>query len=260
MVNGMTSKIFMALLGLCCAATVTLPGEALEVSATTAIPVIFTHALKAGNDKPDETIAAKTLQAVVLPSGQQLPKGTILTGRIVASRTFTFDPTPYAAQKPSVLSLRFESALVGGQAIALRLAVRALASSQDTTDALTARYHDESDYTGTKTLVGGSAYAANDVAVRSAEHDIVGYVRKDGAHARLIAGSYESPNGTMRCEATATEQAVGVFSPMACGLYGYDSAYLSGDGKENNGVISIESTHETVRIENGSSAFLQVID
>jgi hypothetical protein len=253
----MTSKVLVAMLGLCSVATVTLPGEA---QATTAIPVIFTHTLKAGKDMPDEAIAAKTLQAVVLPSGQQLPKGTVLTGRIMDSRAFAFDPAPYAAQKPSVLSMRFENALVGGQAIPLRLALRALASSQDTTDALTARYQDESDYVGTKTLVGGTAYTANDAAVRSAEHDIVGYVRKDGVHARLLPSTYESPSGTMHCAATSTEQAVGVFSPLACGIYGYDSAYLAGDGIENDGVISIESTHETVLIENGSSAFLQVID
>jgi hypothetical protein len=260
MANKMTSKVFVAVLGFFGIAMATLPAEAQQASATTAIPVIFTHTLKAGKDKQGEPIVAKTLQNIVLPSGQQLPKGAVLKGRIVASRAFVFDPTPYVEQKPSVLSLRFENASTGGQSIPLRLSVRAMASPQETADALTVRYKDENDFVGTKTLVGGDVFATKDTVVRSAERDIVAYVRKDGVYARLLASTNQNADGTIRCDATSTEQAVGVFSPHSCGLYGYESAFLSNDGKDSKGVFTIESTHDTVWIESGSSAFLQLID
>jgi hypothetical protein len=260
MANMMTSKVFVAVLGLCSMATMAVPSQALEVTATTAIPVIFTHALKAGKDKPEEAIAAKTLQSVVLPGGQRLPKGSILKGRIVESRAFVFDPTPYAVQKPSVLSLRFDNALVGSQSIPLHLVVRAMADAQNTSAALTVRYYDESDFVGTKTLAGGDVFSPREDKVRSANDDIVAYIRKDGVFAHLLPNSYQNSNGTVRCDGGSTEQSVAVFSPDACGLYGFDATQLSENGKESQGVITLESTHNSVWIGNGSSALLQLID
>ena len=98
-------------------------------------------------------------------------------------------------------------------------------------------------------LIGGAHYSPVDKHVTyGPEDDIVAYNKKQGVFAHLL------PAGAS-CPGTQTEQAVGVFSPDACGLYGFGSVHLSEDA---NGTFRLASTHRTVVLYAGSAALLQV--
>jgi len=219
------------------ARAVTLPAE-------TAIPVIFTHTLDSRKANAGDVVTARTMQVVLLPNGEQLPKGTLVTGHVVEARPFHFDETPYAAQQPSYLSIQIDR--VADDAVAT--SVRAMADNQTTDEARTTHRMDETDSPGTMELVGGAHYSP--IAKRvtyGPEDDIVGYNKKQGVFARLLPGG-------VGCNGTQTEQSVAIFSPDACGLYGFVSVHLTARG----GVFRLESTHHTVMLRAGSAALLQI--
>jgi hypothetical protein len=235
------SALSLGLLG--CAAFVpasraaTLPGD-------TAIPVIFTHTVDSAKAKAGDAVTAKTMQVVLLPNGEQLAKGTLVTGHVVEARPFKFDETPYAVQQASYLSIQIDH--VANEPVAT--SVRALANSPSVQEALTPRRMDETDSPGTMVMVGGAHYSP--IAKRVTygfDDDIVAYHKKQGVFAHLLSGG-------AGCEGTQTEQSVAIFSPDACGLYGFVSEHLTAKG----GTFRLESTHRTVTILAGSAALLQV--
>src|ERR1700733_4984585 len=61
---------------------------ALTIPADTAIPVVFTKTVNAAKAKAGDPITAKTIQAVRLPDGENIPKGSRLTGHIVQATSF----------------------------------------------------------------------------------------------------------------------------------------------------------------------------
>jgi hypothetical protein len=235
------SALSLALFG--CAAfapaagAITLPGE-------TTIPVMFTHTVDSRKAHAGDVITAKTMQVVLLPDGEQLPKGTLVTGHVVEVRPFKFDETPYAAQQASYLSIQIDRVADSP----VTTSVRALASAESVAEALKPQRMDETDSPGTMMLVGGGHYSPVGKRVTDGSYDdIVGYNKKQGVFARLLPGG----GG---CEGTQSEQSVAIFSPAACGLYGFVDYHLTA----KDGVIRLASTHFTVMIRSGSAALLQV--
>jgi len=187
---------------------------------------------------------------VLLSNGDQLPKGSLVIGHIVESRPFNFDDTSYAAQQASYLSIKIDQ--VGNQSGSgsIVTSVRALADPISVQEALTPHGIDETDYPGTVTLVGGAHYSPIDKHVTyGLDDDVVAYNKKQGVFAHLLPGGAD-------CPGTQTEQSVGVFSPDACGLYGFGSVHLSEDSA--SGTFRLASTHHTVVLYAGSAALLQV--
>ena len=193
---------------------VTLPSE-------TAIPVMFTHTVDAKKAKAGDPVTAKTMQVVLLPDGEQLPKGTLVTGHVFETRPFKFDETPYAVQQPSYLSIQIDH--VADNQVAT--SVRALASALAVGEALTPQRIDETDSLGTMVLIGGAHYSPIARRVTDGpDDDIVGYNKRQGVFARLLPGG-------AGCEGTQTEQSVAIFSPDACGLYGFVGDRLTCEGR-----------------------------
>jgi hypothetical protein len=245
MSNHIRSSLFLALLG----CVVFAPASrATTLPAQTTIPVIFTHTVNSGKAKAGDVVTAKTMQVVLLPNGDQLPKGTLVTGHVVEARPFKFDETPYAAQQASYLSIQIDSVVDKGVPSPVATSVRALANASAAEEALTPQRIDETDSLGTMVLVGGGHYSPIGKRVTvGPDEDIVGYNKKQGVFARLLPGGFG-------CEGTQTEQSVGIFSPDACGLYGFVTYHLSASG----GAFRLESTHHTVTLYAGSAALLQV--
>jgi hypothetical protein len=244
-------SLFLGLLG--CAALAPA-GRAITLPEQTAIPVGFTHTINAAKAKAGDAVQARTMQVVLLPDGSQLAKGTLVTGHIVDARPFKFDETPYAAQQASYLAIQFDRVVDHGVPTPIVASVRALANTLDAQEALTPHGIDETDHPGTMTMVGGAHYSPVGKRVTDGvEDDIVGYNKKQGVFAHLLPGG--SWDG-MHCEGTQTEQSVAIFSPDACGLYGFTSVRLS----ENvgDGTFRLASTHHTVTLYAGSAALLQV--
>jgi hypothetical protein len=222
---------------------VTLPGE-------TAIPVVFTHTENAAKAKAGDVVTAKTMQVVLLPNGNQLPKGSLVIGHIVEARPFKFDDTDYAVQQASYLSIKIDQVVDKSGPTPVVASVRAMADPVSTQEARSAHGIDETDYLGTVTLIGGAHYSPIDRHVTyGLDDDVVAYNKKQGVFAHLLPGGAS-------CPGTQTEQSVGVFSPDACGLYGFGSVHLSEDSAA--GSFRLVSTHHTVVLYAGSAALLQV--
>jgi hypothetical protein len=247
MSNYSRSLSFLALLG---SVAMVPASRAITLPAQTTIPVIFTHTENAAKAKAGDVVTAKTMQVVLLPNGDQIPKGSMVIGHIVEARPFSFDDTPYAAQQASYLSIKIDQVVNKSGPSSAVTSVRALADPISVEEALTPHGVDETDYPGTVTLVGGAHYSPVDKHVTDGpDDDIVAYNKKQGVFAHLL------PAGAS-CPATQTEQAVGVFSPDACGLYGFGPVHLSQDTA--SGTFRLASTHHTVVLYAGSAALLQV--
>ena len=246
MSNYFRSLSYLVLLG---SVAMVPASRAITLPAQTTIPVIFTHTENAAKAKAGDVVTAKTMQVVVLPNGDQLPKGSIVTGHIVEVRPFKFDDTPYTAQQASYLSIKIDQVGKDGAGTVVTT-LRALADPISTEEALTPHGIDETDHPGTVTLVGGAHYSPVDKHVTyGVDDDVVAYNKKQGVFAHLL------PAGAS-CPGTQTEQSVGVFSPDACGLYGFGSVHLSADTA--SGTFRLASTHRTVVLYAGSAALLQV--
>jgi hypothetical protein len=240
---------FVFAFSLLCSLAFAPASRAITVPEQTTIPVIFTHTIQAGKAKAGDVVTAKTMQVVLLPDGQQIPKGTLVTGHIVEARPFTFDETPYAVQQASYLSIQLDSVMVKGVAITAATSVRAMADPITVREALYPHGIDETDAVGTVVLIGGAHYLPIEKRVTAGvDDDIVGYNKKQGVFAHLLPGGFG-------CEGTHTEQSVAVFSPDACGLYGFGTVRLATGA---SGTFRLESTHRTVTLYAGSAALLQV--
>jgi len=222
---------------------------------STAIPVRFPHTVMAGRSRPGDAVAAMTTQAIDLPGGLVLPAGSLLTGHVVASTAFAFNSAPYAAQQPSVLSIHFDSLEAAGRELPVRLSLRAVAGPVSSENAATPHGLDEIDWSPTQTLIGGDTTSNLQGTVLSPDGSMVGYRRKDGLFARLIAASA----GAVPCDASATEQSVGDFSPDACGVYGVGGVSLAAGGSQGEGTFVLQSRLRSVALPAGSTALLEEI-
>ena len=253
-------KVFTALTGYACIVFGNSQGNTQMLPPSTAIPVVFMRSIQAGRQTPGERIVAKTIQVVLLPGGRYLPEGTALVGHVVLSEGFTFNTTPYATQKPSRLSLHFDSISTNGAEIPVTLAVRAIAGPVASREAEIPHYRDEIDSTGTRILIGGSTFSPLESAVTAPNGELTGYHRQQDVFGRLIATEGETPDLTIRCGPTSTEQSTGIFSADACGVYGLNTVSLTATGAHNGGNSILESDHKTVDLFAGSTALLQVTE
>jgi hypothetical protein len=229
------------------------PACAAQLPASTTLPVVFERTVDAGRVKSGDVVRAKTIQAVSV-SGAEIRKGATLTGHVVEARGFVFDPTHYAVQKSSYLSIHFDQVEDKGVTIPVNVSVRALANSIAADEASRPRRTDDTDNLGTMVLIGGDHYSPiGKELVSSDDEDIVGYIRREGVFAHLLAGS----DGGLLCNGTDTEQAVGIFSAGACGLYGFSSLSMPDNGSRQTGTFRLESHHGTVKLYAGSAALLQ---
>jgi hypothetical protein len=219
----------------------------------TTIPVMFTHSIDASKAKAGDVVTAKTMQVVKLADGTEVPKGSTITGHVTVARPFAFDPADYAVQQPSILAVRFDKlAVKGGPSSEINLSVRAMANRLASEGAETPQHFDETDVVGRMVLIGGDdSYSPLAKPVVSPDGDVVGYNRRQGVYARLFgAGS--------ACDANQTEQAVWIYSPSACGLYGFADVSMSQDGRGGDqGTFQLESRHHTVKLYGQSTALLE---
>ena len=123
--------------------------------------VVFTHTVNAAKAKAGDVVTAKTMQVVVLPDGDQLPKGTMVTGHIVEVR-------PFQVRRDSIccpaglVPLHPDRPCGEGRHSAVATSVRALADAIPTEEALTPHGSMSPILPGTVTLIGGAHYSPVD--------------------------------------------------------------------------------------------------
>lgn len=233
-----------------CATTTAVPAQSQVLPQSTAIPVRFEHSVDAKKAKVGDPVTAKTMQVIVLPGGKIIARGTVLAGHVVSVQAFHFDPTPYAHQKPSTLSVHFDELHASDGAIQVNLSVRAIASTIDSEEASRPHYLDETDGVGTITLVGGTEFTPFNKMIQSDDGDAIGYNRKNGLFGRLIASGH--------CDGTESEQSIAIYSPDACGAYGFAGAYLADGGQNGSGTFTLAVHGRSLKLYAGSTALLEV--
>ena len=233
-----------------CAGAANVPGQSQVLPQSTAIPVRFEHSVDTKKAKVGDQVTAKTMQVIALPGDVNVPKGALVIGHVVALEAFHFDQTPYAHQKPSMLSIHFDKLLRGDAAIPVNLSVRAIASTIDSRVATYPHITDDTDHVGMMILIGGTTFSPLDKMIQSADGDAIGYNRKNGVFARLIASG--------SCGGTDTEQSIAIFSPDACGAYGFGGDYLADSGRDGSGTFTLGLRGHSVKLYAGSTALLEV--
>lgn len=217
----------------------------------TTLPIVFTSSVSAKNSHPGDAFAAKTTQAVLLPDGEILPKGARIVGHVEAANPFTYDTTPYARQKASVLSIHFDSIEVKHQNLPLSVTVRAMADPITSQEARTPVNHDI-DASGATTQIGGDQRYPWNAPVTNEDGDVVAYSRRGGVYAHLIAGG--------ACDGSDVEVSVGIYSASACGLYGFDRTAAEQVGSPAHpSTLTLVSTHGSPKIWKSSTALLEVL-
>jgi hypothetical protein len=238
----------------------TIPTWAEEIPSSTAIPVTFTQTIKAGEAAAGSTVTAKTIQVVHLTDGQVLPKGTTLIGHVVKSQRLVANQDQSSVQSPSVLSIHFDKIAEKGTSIPVSLSVRAMSNAVESYEGSIPEFSNDTDYVGTRVLIGGDRFDPLQKDVVAANGDVVGVNRKDGVFAKLQATESVNRNSSLTCGSTTTEQSVGIFSSSACGLYGFASGDQLRNQSEGNGTFALESHTRTVELHAHSAALLQVVN
>ena len=222
-----------------------------ELPARTTLPIVFTRTISANHAKAGDTVFAKTIQVVHLPDGSVLPAGTKIVGHVVSATPFSFDSTPYAHQRPSELVIEFQTAQLNTTELPLHVTLRAMAGPIAANSASEPQSSDM-DSLGTLSQIGGDLLVPSQKEVVNQQGDTVAYNRRDGVYAHLIA------NGS--CDASDNEVSVALFSPTACGLYGFGSVSVEANGSEAKpSKVALVSTHGSPQIWKHTVALLEVL-
>jgi len=222
-----------------------------ELPARTTLPIVFTRTISANHAKAGDTVFAKTIQVVHLPDSSVLPAGTKIVGHVVSATPFSFDSTPYAHQRPSELVIEFQTAQLNSIELPLHVTLRAMAGPIAANSASEPQSSDM-DSLGTLSQIGGDLLVPSQKEVVNQQGDTVAYNRRDGVYAHLIA------NGS--CDASDNEVSVALFSPTACGLYGFGSVSVEANGSEAKpSQVALVSTHGSPQIWKHTVALLEVL-
>jgi hypothetical protein len=108
------------------------------------------------------------------------------------------------------------------------------------------------DPLATTTQIGGDLVTPSQNEILDRNGDVVGYNKKHGAFAHLIANF----RGPVSCDAGDTEQPVFLFSASACGLYGFSGVSLTSFDSSHIGLVS---THSTPEIWKNTTALLETM-
>jgi hypothetical protein len=246
----LTAVLVLAVLALE-ANTLTAQTPALLAPGVT-IPVRLQQALTTQRNRPGDPVRAVTTQEMVI-NNKRIPAGTQVLGSVVAVKAFHFDTAPYAHQEPSSIAIRFTEMRTPEGALPLNVSVRALASAGEVRSAQRGMGTDSQGPITESRLIDGPFYFTMDTEIPSASGNVIAYKRSGGMFGRLLQASADS--GALRCDAGMTEQAVGPFSPSACGAYGFDGAALL-DGTVAASFTLVQSGQQAY-LENGSVALLE---
>jgi hypothetical protein len=211
-------------------------------------------ALNSRNAKPGKSITGRLMQDIVLASGERIRAGAKVVGQVVES-------SPNSSTGQARLLVRFDRLIAGGKQYSITTSLRSLASMQDVFNAqLPTGTFDEygtsiSDWTTVQ--VGGAAVYLGDATVRDGMN-VIGQAPGYGiTRAKLIAAPKRGC--VAKLGESTDEQSLWVFSPWACGTYGFEDLAISHHGTTQPiGVIELTAP-KAFRIQAGSGWLLLVM-
>jgi hypothetical protein len=225
-----------------------------EIPPGTVLPIMTANTVDSAKSRPGDKLTGRLMQDVILPSGEKIRAGARVEGQVVQSSNPS--ATPGAR-----LGVHFDRLVTNRKQFPISVSLRALASMNDVFLAqLPVGTFDEygtssSDWTTVQ--VGGAAVYRGDGTVRSAM-EVVGRATDYGAvTARL------QPAPKLGCPANSIEnereQSLWVFSPWACGTYGFEDLAITHHGTTVPvGTIEL-SAPGAVHVSGGSGWLLRTV-
>jgi hypothetical protein len=214
----------------------------------TILPVKLDSTLDARHAKPGQKITGRIMQDVPLPDRGIIPKRSRITGQVVSARA--------GSGSDSSLAVTFDRVIIKGKAIPVTTHLRALASMNEVFEAkLPTNSWDDygtspSDW-NTVQVGGAGVYRGNGEVVSGDQ--VVGKSTDYGA----VTAKLTAPRGSP-CHSDDREQALWVFSPWACGTYGFSDLKIAQAGRPDPvGQIELVSARN-VHIDGGSGWLLRV--
>lgn len=229
------------------------PNASLTVTlqAPTTLPIAFTNTVGADRARVGDLVFARTEQEAHLSNGATIPSGAKIVGHVVAAKGFVYDKTPYAHQKQAELSIKFDTIESCGKTFPLNVTVRAMADSLTSWGAREPGPSDM-DPLATVTQIGGDQLIPSQSEVRNMDGDVVAYNKRGGVYAHLIANGH--------CDGSDVEVSVGIYSPSACGLYGFTNVSATEFGSPANpSTVRLVSSRTSPKIWKHSTALLEIL-
>ena len=224
-----------------------------EAPAGTVLPVMLQTTLNAKKARIGQRIQARVMQDVPLSPETRIRAGTKLVGHIV-------EVTRPSTTSGSRIVLTFDRLMIHGTSVPVTTSLRSLATMMDVFDAqlpttaIDDRGTSPSDWVTTQ--IGGDAvYRGAGIVVSHGE--VVGKSNDSGeVTAKLVASREGGCRGAMVENDRA--QALWLFSPSACGAYGFEDLKISHAGRNDPiGQIVLESDRN-VNVSAGSGLLLRV--
>jgi hypothetical protein len=229
----------------------TTVGSAQQIPAGTVLPIMASKSLNSAKTRAGDRLAGKLMQDVVLPSGEKIRAGAKVEGTVVES-----SPAPSAR-----IVVRFDQLVAGDHQYAISVGLRALASMQEVFAAQlpwgTFDDYGTSSSDWNTVQVGGAAVYRGDGTVRSAL-EVVGHATDYGAvTAKLMPAPKQGcPSNSVE---TAAEQSLWVFSPWACGTYGFEDLSIGNTGSRSPSVTIDLTSAKAVNVRAGSGWLLVTV-
>lgn len=221
-----------------------------QIPSGTVLPIMLNSTLNTSKDQPGKKISGKVMQDVLLSGGGLIPRRATIAGHVLR--------VSKAGGNGSYLAVTFDRVMVKGQTIPITANLRAVASmmavfeAKIPTNALDDYGTSQSDW-NTVQVGGAGVFRGNGEVIGYGE--VVGRANDYGAvTAKLIA----APKAGCRAEdESAGEQALWVFSPWACGTYGFLDLKIAHAGRsEPVGEIELRS-ERNIYIQGGSGWLLR---
>ncbi len=199
------------------------------IPAGTILPVILNSTLRSDKSASGATMTLTLMQDIPLGAGKILRRGSKVTGHVVKTIT------PGRGSDESKISFQFDGLRFENRIVPITATLRAVASSIE--------------------VVAAQIPTESEDGVSEAPWNLL-KIGEDQIHT--------SPEGTAECglgsNANHTPQAFWLFSPEACGAYGFGDLRILQSGRTEPREVTLASNRKAVNIEKGSAMLLRVGD
>jgi hypothetical protein len=218
------------------------------------LPARLDTAISSKKSKPGEALSARIMQAVPLLAGDQIPAGTMLSGKITAVQAGS-------ATDGGSITFRMDTLHLSHEDLHVTLHLRAVAAYLEVRQAQLPR--GGSDTGGgpnswTTVQVGGDVVYRGGGSVRNRS----GVLGKPVVNGVLVRLDSNPARGCIRDGTGERAQALWVFSSDACGTYGLPDLTIvrpiPNSVEDGEGDITLKAAKGEVNVHEGSGLLLRV--
>ncbi len=227
-----------------------------EIPAGTVLPVMLRTTVDARKARAGQKIEARVMQDVPLSSQTRIRAGAKLVGHVVAVTR----PGAGSGSQGSRIAISFDRLMIGDTEVPVTTSLRSLASMMEVFEAqLPTNAIDDYGTTPadwvTVQIGGDAVYRGNGTVMTDGQ--VVGKSTVGGdVTAKLIASRDGACRGAVAAD--DREQALWLFSPSACGAYGFAELKIVHAGRRDPVGQIILASDKNVHVPGGSGLLLRV--